>query len=446
MFDDKLQQLRKEYLDLMESCLTGVIFRDVARAPFGANTFDSHLREHGLDWPAHALTMIGSKRMANLRTLTETALAEDVPGDFMETGVWRGGACIMMRAILYAHGDADRRVWVADSFAGLPAPNDQEYPADAGSDFHVYEQLAISFEQVQQNFRSFGLLDDQTKFLKGWFKDTLPTAPAERLALLRLDGDMYESTMDALVSLYPKLSHRGYVIIDDYHVVPACKAAVKDYCNGIGIQPEVIEIDGVGVYWRKSDAAMQEGARLDKGSKVASPEMQMVRLKQALIDLNRNVIAVLSRSLTERDGTVVLLNQSLAERDAAVQAFERSLAERDSAMRGLSHSLMERDGAIEALNRSLAERDRTVEELNLSLAVQAAHAGELSDALIERRSAVEALDQTLTERNSEVDVLKQVIAGLYASSSWRITKPLRSIKTFFNGKQAPTGSAGRKAT
>ncbi len=430
MLDAKLQQLRKEYLDLMESCLTGVIFRDASRAPFGTDTFDSHLRDHGLDWPAHALTMIGSRRMTNLRTLIETILAEDIPGDFIETGVWRGGACIMMRAILYAHGVTDRRVWVADSFAGLPAPNELQYPADSGSDFHIYEQLAISLEEVQKNFRSFGLLDEQTKFLKGWFKDTLPTVPAERLALLRLDGDMYESTMDALVSLYPRLSDRGYVIIDDYHVVPACKAAVDDYCNSIGIHPDVVEIDGVGVYWRKLDAVVHERATLDEDLKATSSEMQMVRLKQALIDLNRNVVAVLSQSLAERDGIVKLLRQSLIERTAALETIKQSLAARDTAVEQFERLMAERDSAIHELNQSMMERDGTIEALTHSLS--------------ESDTIVEELKKSLAERNSEVGVLKQEIAGLYASSSWRITQPLRSIKTFFTGKQTTISSAERK--
>jgi len=87
--------------------------------------------------------------------------------------------------------------------------------------------------------------------LKGWFKDTLRNPNIERLALIRLDGDMYESTMDGLVNLYPKLSAGGYIIIDDYHVVPACKQAVHDYCATNGISPAFAEIDGVGIYWKK---------------------------------------------------------------------------------------------------------------------------------------------------------------------------------------------------
>ena len=138
--------------------------------------------------------------------MRRAGLTDGVPGDLIETGVWRGGATILMRAILKARGVTDRVVWVADSFAGLPAPNAARYPLDAGINLHRFPQLAVTLERVQDNFRRYGLLDDQVRFLKGWFRDTLPAAPIERLAVLRLDGDLYESTIQALESLYDKLS------------------------------------------------------------------------------------------------------------------------------------------------------------------------------------------------------------------------------------------------
>ena len=84
---------------------------------------------------------------------------------------------------------------------------------------------------MQANFRAYRVLDDKVKFLKGWFKDTLPGAPIRSLAILRLDGDYYESTMDALTNLYDKLSVGGYVIIDDYgeDSWTYCQKAVDDY-------------------------------------------------------------------------------------------------------------------------------------------------------------------------------------------------------------------------
>lgn len=333
-----VQHVQNDYLELMQACLTGSIFRDCSQGLFGSNTYDSQLRERGLDWPSHAETMIGEKRLANLRALTEAVIADNVPGDLIETGVWRGGACILMRAVLYAHNVSDRSVWVADSFEGLPRANETQYPADAGSDFHTYAQLAVSLDEVRNNFRAYGLLDEQVRFLKGWFKDTLPTAPIGQLALIRLDGDMYESTMDALANLYPKLSHRGYVIVDDYHVVPACKAAVTDYCDKNGIKPEIIEIDGVGVYWRKSTMTDCDSESIRLNQTVASTDLQIARLSQAVAGLSRSVITRLNQSLVERDEQITRLNRSLIERDAQITRLNQCLAERDTKLDALYSS------------------------------------------------------------------------------------------------------------
>ena len=248
----KARRLRKRYLDLMQSCLAGVIYEDAPYPVLGQMRYDSQTREFGYDWPSLAHTMIGSRRLANVRNLAEYVVRWRIPGDLIETGVWRGGACIMMRAVLEAYKVKNRRVWLADSFEGLPVPDTQRYPADAGSKFHEYEELSVPLEAVKENFRKYGLLDEQVVFLKGWFKNTLPTAPIERLALLRLDGDLYESTIVPLEALYDKLSVGGFVIVDDYHVVAGCKRAIQDFCASRKITPAMVEIDGVGVYWRKS--------------------------------------------------------------------------------------------------------------------------------------------------------------------------------------------------
>ena len=208
--------------------------------------FDANARANGLDWPLFGYTMIGQKRLDNVHFCVMDALERGVPGDLMETGVWRGGSTIFMRAALRARGVTDRSVWVADSFEGLPAPKDDQDGADLS---HV-EHLAVSLEQVRANFARFDLLDDQVKFLKGWFCDTLPTAPIDKLAVLRLDGDLYSSTMDALVSLHPKVSPGGYVIVDDYGSWPACKRAVDDYIRDNNLKVEINPIDYAAVYWQ----------------------------------------------------------------------------------------------------------------------------------------------------------------------------------------------------
>jgi O-methyltransferase/8-demethyl-8-(2,3-dimethoxy-alpha-L-rhamnosyl)tetracenomycin-C 4'-O-methyltransferase len=239
----------------MERCLLNTIYED----PFTdwikkgvPQPFDRDKRRLGRDWPTVAHTMIGQLRLRNLRDLSEAVIQQGIPGDFIETGVWRGGACIMFRAILKAYEDQTRRVFVADSFEGLPKPNAQLYPADENDKHHQFEALAVSLEEVQENFAKYALLDEQVVFLKGWFKDTLPQAPVTQIAILRLDGDMYESTMDGLRNLYAKVTQGGYIIVDDYGAVPACRRAIQDFRAEQAISDPMINIDGLGIYWRKT--------------------------------------------------------------------------------------------------------------------------------------------------------------------------------------------------
>ncbi|AWK89635.1 class I SAM-dependent methyltransferase [Azospirillum thermophilum] len=195
-------------------------------------------------------TMIGRKRLDHLHACLDTILDQAIPGDLIETGVWRGGATIFMRAHLAAHGVKDRRVWVADSFVGLPEPSVSQ---DAGLQLsrQHYPFLAVDEARVRGLFERYDLLDDQVRFLPGWFRDTLPDAPITELALLRLDGDLYESTMDALLALYDKVAPGGFVVADDYGAVPACRQAVDDFRAERGIATPLETIDWTGVAWRK---------------------------------------------------------------------------------------------------------------------------------------------------------------------------------------------------
>lgn len=241
----------RAYLDLLESALVGLLTEDPAASPWSDGEFDPDIRTIGRDWPKQALTMIGVVRMRSLRNLLECVIDEGIPGDVIETGVWRGGACIYMRGILAARDVGDRTVWVADSFRGLPPPDEQAFPEDCGDKHHSYDALAVPIDEVKRNFRRYGLLDDQVRFLEGWFRDTLPSAPIERLALLRLDGDMYESTIQALDALYVKLSPGGYAIVDDYILEP-CRKAVDDFRAKHRITARLEPVDGAAVFWRKS--------------------------------------------------------------------------------------------------------------------------------------------------------------------------------------------------
>lgn len=238
------------YLDLLKRTLLNLIYR-CPGVEFGDPApFDLERRLNGYDWPRDAHTMVGMLRLDHLQRCCQTVLGEQVPGDFMECGVWRGGASILMRGVLAAHGDESRRVFLADSFHGLPPPDADAFPQDAGDTLFTKDALRVSQAQVREHFDRYGLLDERVRFIEGWFKDTLPTAPVERIAVLRLDGDMYESTWQALEALYPKVTPGGFVVIDDYGAIPACKAAVHDFRAARGITAPMETIDWTGVAWR----------------------------------------------------------------------------------------------------------------------------------------------------------------------------------------------------
>lgn len=207
-------------------------------------------RQDGSDWPVSGETMIGIKRLDNIQECVQAVVHNNIPGDLIETGVWRGGATIFMKGCLKAFGNTDKVVWVADSFEGLPVPS-INIPQDKHDTLSTIKFLAVPESEVLLNFSRYGLLDDKVKFLHGWFKNTLPELQSHKWSYIRLDADMYESTMDGLVNLYPGLSHGGYITIDDYGATPACRAAVDDYRKSHNIKEEIRQIDWTGVYWKK---------------------------------------------------------------------------------------------------------------------------------------------------------------------------------------------------
>ncbi len=295
------------YLDLMKRAVANIlyqdkplIFYDDKRKPILARRFDLSRRVMGEDAPTYSHTMIGIRRLENVQFCIESVIRDGVPGDLVEAGVFRGGAAIFMRAVLKAHGIADRCVYACDTFTPIaPAKphwlvvpfmqgigsvpsrwwrrkcfhllqrllSEQssfpvcEDPSDDLVDFvmwHLRNPAGIlteggtSLDEVKSCFARYGLLDDQVVFLQGFFADTLPTAPLKEAAVIRLDGDTYESTRDALTLLYPKLSAGGFCIIDDYNAYPDCKRAVEEYRQARGITDEIQKIDRIAVFWQKS--------------------------------------------------------------------------------------------------------------------------------------------------------------------------------------------------
>ena len=244
------------YLDLLAKSLTGTLYEpEPDHDNPDAGRFVVAFTMHYIR--GTAVTMLPTKRLHNIRRCVETVVREGVPGDVIETGVWRGGGSIFMRGCLEAFGAADRVSWVADSFEGLPEPDPARQKEHEFYHSRMlqknYDKMAAGLDEVQANFRAYDMMSDQVKFLQGWFKDTLPTAPVENLSVMRLDGDYYDSTMDALTSLYDKISPGGFAIIDDYgeDLWTDCRSAVEDFRIQRGITTPVEMVDGHCGFWRK---------------------------------------------------------------------------------------------------------------------------------------------------------------------------------------------------
>jgi O-methyltransferase len=195
-----------------------------------------------------AESMLGMRQFDNMQACILDVVKRGVPGDLLEAGVWRGGMTIFMRGVLKTLGVTDRKVWAADSFEGLPAP---DHADERSASWWHKGDMAESLETVRTNFARYGLLDEQVMFLQGFFSKTLPDAPIRQLAVLRMDADLYQSTADVLQHLYPRLSPGGYLICDDYLNLHDCRRAVDEYRAQHGITEPIREIDQRAIFWQK---------------------------------------------------------------------------------------------------------------------------------------------------------------------------------------------------
>eukprot|EP00804_Cyclotella_cryptica_P002164 CCRYP_006580-RA/>CCRYP_006580-RA protein AED:0.27 eAED:-0.34 QI:0/0/0/0.66/0.8/0.83/6/0/338 len=260
---------RSMYLEMIKSFVSARVFggKEMSALPrlgprnINLVPFDQARRDVGTDWTYLGDTMTGYTRLNNVCSSTNTCHSCCCLFTFFslsclylpETGVWRGGSSIFARAVISAHGEARRRLsYVCDSFAGLP-PGDRSLDLkDKNWDNTPY--LEVASETVASSFKRYGLLDENVVFAKGFFNETMPhlSKHIEKLSVMRLDGDMYESTVDVLYHLYDKLSIGGYVIMDDWYGFPS-KTACEDFFQVHGLSPEIINIDKVSAYWKKAE-------------------------------------------------------------------------------------------------------------------------------------------------------------------------------------------------
>jgi len=263
--ESQLDRARVAYTQLIANMVSGLAFGSSERSvrvELGPTKpvfqpFNATVRDNGLDWTYLGTTMTGSMRISNVEMLLKKVMTEDVSGGYMETGVWRGGSSIFARAVIRAYGEGDTRVsYVCDSFAGLPAGHQEIDWEDVGWDKTPYVEVDES--RVARHFHELGMgTDENIVFARGFFNHTMPSLAnkwmkkEEKLAILRLDGDMYESTVDVLYHMYERVSVGGYIIMDDWYGFPARRACL-DFFEAHGLNPSIIQIDTLAAYWKKT--------------------------------------------------------------------------------------------------------------------------------------------------------------------------------------------------
>lgn len=197
-------------------------------------------------------TMTSMERVFALRRSVEYIVRHDVPGAFVECGVWKGGSAMAMAKTLIEVGNPDRMLYLFDTFEGMPQPtaDDRNYRGEAAEELltrrhrgQAWVQAYSPLEDVKTALASTGYTSEKMVFVRGRVEDTIPANAPEAIALLRLDTDWYESTYHELKHLYPRLSVGGVLIIDDYGHWKGAKKAVDQFIEEYQVKLLLCRID-----------------------------------------------------------------------------------------------------------------------------------------------------------------------------------------------------------
>jgi O-methyltransferase len=202
-------------------------------------------------------TMTSIERMYALYTATRYLVENEVPGDFVECGVWRGGSVMLIALTLLRLGSTDRALWLYDTFDGMPPPSAEDVQEMSG---HAASEILAEHDKsaddpfwgiaprtiVEENLRRTGYPSDRIRFIEGDVRTTIPSQAPEQIALLRLDTDWYASTRHELEHLYPRVADGGVLIVDDYGYWRGARKATDEYLASLPSPPLLHRIDYTG--------------------------------------------------------------------------------------------------------------------------------------------------------------------------------------------------------
>ena len=202
-------------------------------------------------------TMTSSDRLWSLLNAVRYVIDEDLPGDFVECGVWRGGSIMAMAGELSRLGVTDRQIWLYDTFAGMTQPSEWDVEAASGvTAARMLQSTPVSDgnnvwcvagrADVEANLKTTGYPFNNFIFVEGDVTQTLVGKIPENVSLLRLDTDWFESTRMCLEFLYPRLVIGGVCILDDYGHWQGARKAVDEYFAELGHRPYMHSIDFSG--------------------------------------------------------------------------------------------------------------------------------------------------------------------------------------------------------